>query len=73
MTDGELPPPTAPFFLIVTDHDRGVFCVEGPKCSNPLILDPGGQTLSVGHSCTKAFQRNSNQIASGNTGTAQIR
>jgi hypothetical protein len=24
------PNPTEPFFLIVTDHDRGVFCVEGP-------------------------------------------
>jgi hypothetical protein len=22
--------PTAPFYLIVTDHDRGVFAVEGP-------------------------------------------
>ena len=22
--------PAQPFFLIVTDHDRGVFCVEGP-------------------------------------------
>jgi len=22
--------PVAPFFLIVTDHDRGVFAVEGP-------------------------------------------
>lgn len=22
--------PTQPFYLIVTDHDRGVFCVEGP-------------------------------------------
>lgn len=24
------PKPTEPFYLIVTDHDRGVFCVEGP-------------------------------------------
>ena len=22
--------PTSPFYLIVTDHDRGVFAVEGP-------------------------------------------
>jgi len=22
--------PTAPFYMIVTDHDRGVFAVEGP-------------------------------------------
>jgi hypothetical protein len=22
--------PTVPFYLIVTDHDRGVFAVEGP-------------------------------------------
>ena len=25
-----LPPDDAAFFLIVTDHDRGVFAVEGP-------------------------------------------
>jgi hypothetical protein len=24
------PDPIEPFFLIVADHDRGVFCVEGP-------------------------------------------
>ena len=23
-------PPPEPFFLIVINHDRGVFCVEGP-------------------------------------------
>ena len=24
------PDPTEPFFLVVADHDRGVFAVEGP-------------------------------------------
>lgn len=28
MADEE--PAAQPFYLIVTDHDRGVFCVEGP-------------------------------------------
>jgi len=30
MFDANDPNPTEPFYLIVTDHDRGVFCVEGP-------------------------------------------
>ena len=30
MFDSDHPNPTEPFYLIVTDHDRGVFCVEGP-------------------------------------------
>ena len=30
MFDANDPNPTEPFFLIVADHDRGVFCVEGP-------------------------------------------
>jgi hypothetical protein len=28
------PAPAEPFFLIVTDHDRGVFCVEGPMADD---------------------------------------
>ena len=24
------PPPVEPFYLVVTDHDRGIFTVEGP-------------------------------------------
>ena len=30
MFDANDPNPTEPFYLIVTDIDRGVFCVEGP-------------------------------------------
>ncbi|MGH9344640.1 MAG: hypothetical protein ACRD19_12885 [Terriglobia bacterium] len=30
MSDTDLPDPAAPFFLIVADHDRGFFSVEGP-------------------------------------------
>jgi hypothetical protein len=26
--------PTQPFYLIVTDHDRGVFAVEGPMTND---------------------------------------
>ena len=29
-------PPPEPFFLIVTDHDRGFFCVEGPMTDDAL-------------------------------------
>lgn len=28
------PPPSEPFFLIVTDHDRGAFSVEGPMTND---------------------------------------
>jgi hypothetical protein len=28
------PTPTAPFYLIVADHDRGFFSVEGPMTDN---------------------------------------
>ena len=30
MPDAELSDPTEPFFLIVADHDRHMFSVEGP-------------------------------------------
>ena len=30
MLDANDSNPTEPFYLIVTDRDRGVFCVEGP-------------------------------------------
>jgi hypothetical protein len=26
--------PTEPFYLIVADHDRGVFCIEGPMADD---------------------------------------
>jgi hypothetical protein len=29
MPEAEPSQPTSPFYLIVTDHDRGVFAVEG--------------------------------------------
>ncbi|MGO9945309.1 MAG: hypothetical protein ACLPWG_00415 [Steroidobacteraceae bacterium] len=30
MPEAEPPSPSTPFYLIVIDHDRGVFAVEGP-------------------------------------------
>ena len=31
MPGDEPPQPTEPFFLVIADHDRGVFSVEGPR------------------------------------------
>ena len=42
-------PPPEPFFLIVIDHDRGVFCVEGPMTDDvPLAgYDPSRPRTST--------------------------
>ena len=38
--------PTAPFFLIVTDHNRGVFSVEGPMTvERPVAQWSGAVTV----------------------------
>lgn len=52
------PPPPAPFFLIVADHDRGVFSVEGP------MTDDGAWNNAARH----ARDRHQRRVACGPTG-----
>jgi hypothetical protein len=51
------PHPNAPFFLIVADHDRGFFSVEGP------MTDDGPWNLAAGRA-----RENSRRIVCGPTG-----
>jgi site-specific recombinase XerD len=44
--------PDQPFYLIVADHDRGVFAVEGPMIDDPAVersRDLGPQSSAPGH------------------------
>lgn len=41
------PDPSQPFFLIIADHDRGCFCVEGP------MTDDGPWHLAAGRAREK--------------------
>jgi len=52
------PPSTEPFFLIVADHDRGVFSVEGP------MTDDGPWNNAARH----ARDRHQRRVACGPTG-----
>ena len=42
---------TATFFLIVADHDRGFFCVEGPMSGPGRMPRARLATSSAGASC----------------------
>ena len=46
------PPATDPFFLIVTDHDRGVFCVEGPMTDDRPWKEAANQARNHQHHIT---------------------
>jgi len=49
--------PTEPFFLIVVDHDRGFFSVEGPMTDD-----------RPWHSATRSARNNERRVECGPTG-----
>jgi len=53
--------PVAPFFLIVTDHDRGVFAVEGPMTDDRTWL-----------SAARAARDQGRRITCGPTGSDRV-
>jgi hypothetical protein len=52
MPEAEPPQPTVPFYLIVTDHDRGVFAVEGPMTDDRPWHDAAREARNNQHRIT---------------------
>jgi hypothetical protein len=44
------PTPPEPFFLIVADHDTGLFCIEGPMTDDALWNLAAGRAREKGRS-----------------------
>lgn len=54
MPEAEPPQPIAPFYLIVIDHDRGVFAVEGPMTGRGTPPPAKPATISIASRAARA-------------------